>query len=145
MNTHQKLIRLAIFSMALIMTQASVIYAAAYPYSQLEEAVAGWEKLGSKKVNYGLDRDEINVTILEGRFTKLKLKIRSGGVNMHKVTVHFGNGQKQEVALRNNFRRGSESRVIDLEGGKRVIKKVVFWYDSKNVSRRRATVELWGR
>ncbi|MCB0637636.1 MAG: hypothetical protein KDC54_13495, partial [Lewinella sp.] len=30
-----------------------------------------WEKLGQRRVNYGLDRDEILVTAAEGRFTAL--------------------------------------------------------------------------
>lgn len=107
------------------------------------EMAPGWELLGSRKVNYGLDRDEIKVTIREGVFSRMKLKVLKGGVNMHKVVVHFGNGESQEIALRNNFRRGSESRVIDLNGGNRVIQKVVFWYDSKNISRRRAQIQLW--
>lgn len=112
-------------------------------YSNDAEMMAGWQKLGSKKVNYRLDRDEINVTIREGLFNKIKFKVKNGGVNMHKVVVHFGNGGTQNIKLKNNFRRGSESRVIDLEGGNRVIRKVVFWYDSKNVSLRKARVELW--
>ncbi|MDX1683905.1 MAG: DUF2541 family protein [Saprospiraceae bacterium] len=104
-----------------------------------------WVKLGSKNVKYSLDRDEIFVTARDGRFSKIKLKIRKGGVNMHKVVVHFGNGETQNVILKKNFSGGSETRAIDLKGGKRVIKKVVFWYDSKNVSVKKARVELWGK
>lgn len=110
-----------------------------------EDLRGGWEKLGSKKVNFGLDRDEIIVTARDGRFTKLKIKVKKGGINMHKMVVHFGDGGTQNVAMRNNIGRGGESRVIDLQGGKRVIKKVVFWYDTKNLSARRAKIELWGR
>ena len=32
-----------------------------------------WEKLGQRRVNYGLDRDEILVTAREGTFTALRL------------------------------------------------------------------------
>jgi Protein of unknown function (DUF2541) len=106
---------------------------------------AGWERLGTRKVNYGLDRDEIFVTAKDGIFTALKIKVKRGGVNMHKLVVHYGNGQTDEIELRNNFTPGSESRVLDLVGNKRIIQKVVFWYDTKNIARRRAVVELWGR
>lgn len=105
-----------------------------------------WEKLGQKVVRHGLDRDVITVTYREGRFSKLKFKVLRSGLNMHRCVIHFGNGQTQEVALRNNFGPGGESRVIDIKGGRRVIEKVVFWHDSKSlVNRRRATLVLFGR
>ncbi len=104
-----------------------------------------WEKLGSRKVNYGLDRDEIMVTAYEGRFTALKFRVEKGGINMHKVAVHYGNGDVQEIETRNEIPAGGESRLINLPGNRRVIRKVVFWYDTKNYAGQKATVELWGR
>ncbi len=104
-----------------------------------------WEKLGERKVNYGLDRDEIIVTAAEGRFTALKFKIQKGGINLHKVVVHFGNGTTEELEVRDEIPGGGESRVIDLPGNKRIIQKVVFWYDTKNFANQKAHLELWGR
>lgn len=104
-----------------------------------------WELLGTRKVNYGLDRDEIVVTRAEGVFSALKLKVRKGGINLHRVAVHFGNGDVQELEVRENISVGGESRVLDLEGNKRIIQKVVFWYDTKNYANQKASVDLWGR
>jgi hypothetical protein len=104
-----------------------------------------WEILGKTMVNYSLDRDEISVTAAEGEFSAIQLKVKKAGINMHKVTVHFGDGSTQDVDIRNDFSAGSESRVIDLEGKKRIIKKVVFWYDTKALRKNRALIELWGR
>ena len=104
-----------------------------------------WEKLGERNVNFAVDRDEIFVTASEGRFTALKIKVRKGAINLHKMVVHFGDGSEQEVETRNNIAAGGESRVINLEGNRRVITKVVFWYDTKNFAGRKAEVELWGR
>lgn len=104
-----------------------------------------WEKLGERQVNYGLDHDEILVTAAEGRFSALQIRVKRGGVNMHKLVVHYGNGERDEIELRDNFAAGSESRVIDLSGARRVIRTVDFWYDTKNVADRKAVVELWGR
>lgn len=103
-----------------------------------------WELLGKKKVAYGLDRDVIPVGGRQG-FTKLKVVVTGGGVNMHQMIVVYGNGTKDQIGLKHNFRRGSDSRVIDLQGGKRKIKEIVFWYDTKNISRRRGTVTVFGR
>lgn len=104
-----------------------------------------WEMLGMRKVNYSLDRDEIIVTRAEGIFTALKVKVKKAPINMQKLVVTFGNGEIEELELRNNFAAGSESRVIDLPGNKRVIKKIVFWYDTKNIANRKGIVEVWGR
>ena len=104
-----------------------------------------WEKLGSRKVNYRLDRDEIYVTAREGRFTKLRLKVEKGGINLHKVVVHYGNGSTQSLNVGQTIPAGSLSKALDLPGNKRIIKKVVFYYDTKKFSGRRGTVDLWGR
>ena len=104
-----------------------------------------WEKLGQRKVNRALDKDEILVTAREGRFTKVKLTIKKSAINMHKMVIHFANGGKQEVNLRKNIPAGGSTRVVDIKGGKRVIKKVVFWYDTKGIINNKAVVELWGR
>lgn len=104
-----------------------------------------WVELGSRKVNFGLDKDVIEVTYHEGTFTAIKLGVTDGALNMHRCVIHFENGTQQEVELRFNFAQGSESRVVDLNGNRRFIKKIDFWYDSKNMQSRRATLTVWGR
>ncbi|MCO6477283.1 MAG: DUF2541 family protein [Phaeodactylibacter sp.] len=103
-----------------------------------------WEKLGQRKVNRSLDRDEIVVTGREGAFRKIKLMVRRSPINMHRCVIHFRNGSAQEVELRNNIPAGGETRVIDIDGNRRIITKVVFWYDTKGLQDK-AVVELWGR
>ena len=104
-----------------------------------------WEKLGQRKVNFNADKDEIGVGRFEGFFDALRLKVKKGPINMHKMVVHFHNGETKEIELRDNFTAGSESRVIDLPGNRRIIDKVVFWYDTKDFANSKAIVELWGR
>ena len=104
-----------------------------------------WELLGSREVNYALDHDEILVTRLEGTFTAIKIAVKRSPINMQKMVVHYGNGDKEEIALRENFGKNSESRVIDLPGNKRVIRSVEFWYDTRNLANDKGVVELWGR
>ena len=104
-----------------------------------------WEKLGTRKVNYRLDRDEIYVTVREGRFQKLKLQVTKGGINLHRVVIHFANGTTQTIKSNQSIPAGSMSRPLDLNGNKRIISKVVFYYDTKNFSNKKANVTLWGR
>ena len=104
-----------------------------------------WELLGMRKVSYKLDRDVIPVTWREGSFNAIRIVVRNGSLNMQKCIIHFENGGTKEVMLRHNFTGKSASRIIDLPGNKRLIEKIVFWYDTKNVSGRRATVLVYGR
>ncbi|MBK6993403.1 MAG: hypothetical protein IPH31_00200 [Lewinellaceae bacterium] len=104
-----------------------------------------WELLGARKINYGLDRDEIIVTRAEGVFSAVQLRIKRSPINMHKLAIHYGNDEVEEIELRENYRAGSQSRIIDLPGNKRIIKKVVLWYDTKNLAHGKGVVELWGR
>ncbi len=121
------------------------LFATAFVAMSFTAAQKPWEKLGQRAVNYGLDHDEILVTAAEGRFTALKIKVKKGGINMKKLTVVYGNDERDEIELRNDFAPGSESRVLDLNGNKRVVRKVIFWYDTNNGAKKKGIVELWGR
>jgi hypothetical protein len=102
-----------------------------------------WEKLGEKTVERRAEKDEIVVTAREGRFSKIKLKVRVNGVNIKDLKVHFGDGKVQDIEVRKVIPAGGETREIDLEGGRRVIRKVSFVYKSRGA--RKAVVVLWGK
>lgn len=104
-----------------------------------------WVHLGTRKVNFGVDKDVISVTYRDGAFTAVKILVNDGALNMHKCTIFFENGGKQEVELRHNFAKNSNSRVIDLKGNKRFIDRIEFWYDTKNAANRKAEVQVWAR
>ena len=103
-----------------------------------------WEHLGSRTVDYGLDKDVIPVTWRDGAFDAIKFEVKGGALNMHKVIVHFENGGTQEVNTVHTFTKGSWSRTIDLVGNNRLIEKIVFWYDTKNFSRKKAVITVFG-
>ncbi len=107
--------------------------------------IKDWTHLGTKKVNFKLDRDVINVGVNDGRFSKLKLVVTGGSLNMHRMVVKYANGSQEEIELRHNFSRRSGSRVIDLKGQKRFIKQIVLVYDTKNYSTKRAKLRVFGR
>ena len=110
------------------------------------QPVAGdWDYLGSRKVNHAVDRDEIVVTAKDGTFTKIKLLVRDRQVTFRDVKVHYANGDVQDIKLRSKVPAGGETRVIDLHGNNRVIRKVVFWYNTSRVRGKRATVQLFAK
>ena len=115
------------------------------PIPPLPSHLGEWEKLGDRMVDFTTDKDIIYVTALEGKFTALKIKSKSGAINLYKVVVHFSDGTEQVLETKENLASGGETKVFDLKGNERVINRVVFWYDTKNFEGKKAEVELWGK
>ena len=75
-----------------------------------------WDKLGQKQVNFRLDKDVIQVGVVEGLFSAIKLKVNGG-----------------------------ETRVIELKGANpRIIRKITMVYEKENRNDT-VTVSAWGR
>ena len=108
-------------------------------------AAQGWAVLGSAKVNGKVDHDEIWVTGYEGNFKAVKLAVENEGIQFNKVVLHFGNGGKEELNIRKFIPAGGETRVLDLKGDDRVIKKVDFFYESNAATSTKAKVVLYGK
>ena len=106
---------------------------------------AGWEKLGERTVRLNLDQDTIAVTSSEGRFKRIMVIVRDGSLEMFDIKVVFGNGNDWSPNTRLVFDQNSRSRVIDLPGGDRIIRRVNFRYKSLGAVSGRATVELWAK
>ena len=112
--------------------------------SKAHIGIIKWSVIGKKTVDYKLDKDVFWVSPRAPKYRKLQLKVTGGRLNMHKCVVHYMNGTKQNINLKGNFNPGDLSRVIDLNGDKRRIEKVVFVYDTKFRSNKRAKVTLLG-
>lgn len=104
-----------------------------------------WDQLGTHTVDYSLDRDVVSLKNTQEAYTAVKIKVTSGVVNVHKATIHFANGDKQDANLPEIVSADSDGKVIDLVGNKRVIEKITFWYDTKNSSKEKAVIEVWGK
>ena len=89
-----------------------------------------WQKIGQRMVNIKADHDEIMVTASEGRFTKLKFKVLRAPIHVKNVKVVFGNGESKNVNINARIAAETESKVIDLPGNKRIIRKIVMNYKS---------------
>ncbi|MEK7469823.1 MAG: hypothetical protein AAB074_20840 [Planctomycetota bacterium] len=103
----------------------------------------GWELLGMRIVDFGGDKDTIEVTASEGKFKQIKIDVEQGNVDMWNIKVTFGNDEHFSPETRIEFRQGSMSRTIDLPGDARVIRKVEFWYKSE-VRNGKARVRVYG-
>ncbi len=103
-----------------------------------------WDKLGTKTVDFTLDRDVVTASKQEA-YSALKIKVNNGTINIHKVTVHFANGESQDVKLPAEMNKNNDGQLIDLKGNQRVIEKVTLWYDTVNKDKDKAVVEIWAK
>lgn len=106
---------------------------------------AGWDHLGMRQVDFRVDHDAI-VPAGQGVFRSIRIDVEGGDLEMFNVKVTFGSGETFSPATRLYFRAGSRSRIIDLPGDARVIRRVDFFYRSVLFgSEGRATVHVYGR
>lgn len=105
----------------------------------------GWELIGERVVSDSVDHDTIVVTRAEGTFKALQVRVLQRPVQFRSMKVHFGNGEVQNVELRDVIPAGGRSRVIDVEGHDRVIKSIEFVYDAQALGGRTAKVRVFGK
>tara|TARA_R110002124_G_scaffold278624_2_gene450718 strand:+ start:36 stop:467 length:432 start_codon:yes stop_codon:yes gene_type:complete len=107
--------------------------------------VGSWRVLGSKSASHTADHDVIVVSGPYDYYRKLKFKVTNSPVNMSRIIVRYDDGGRpEELNTRYDIPKGGESRVIDLKGGKRKLKSVEFWYDTKGILNGKAEVTLFG-
>jgi hypothetical protein len=104
-----------------------------------------WKFIADKTVNFSVDRDVIHLGDVRDDFRQLKIRVTDGPLKMLDMKVYFDNGSVQDVQLRSLFKQGSESRVIDLDGGLRHISKIEFWYETVGRAKGKARVAVWGK
>ncbi len=124
---------------------ALIISSSAFKPVSLAKNTGAWFILGDKRVGFGADHDVIHFGNWKDDVRQIKLKVTEGPLKMYRMKIHFDNGTSQEVALRNTFAQGSESRLIDLDGGLRHLTSIEFWYETKGFAKGRSKVTAWGR
>ena len=101
-----------------------------------------WEHLGVRPVDSRRDHDAI-LAGRQGAFRAVRLDVEGGTLEMFNVKITFANGETFSPATRLLFSAGTMSRVIDLPGDARVIRRIDFFY--RSVGGPRATVHVYAR
>lgn len=112
--------------------------------AEVHAARNGFVFLGDRLVNGGVDHDVIGIGRREGAFHQLMIVVERAPVEVFDLVITFANGERFEPRTRLVFGRDTTSRVIDLPGDGRLIRRVDFRYGNL-VRGARAKVELWGR
>ena len=104
-----------------------------------------WRLIGQVHAAHTVDHDTIIVRGPYDNFRRIKFKVTDAPLNLHRLVVTYDNGAPDRIDMRQNIRQGGESRVIDLRGaGKRSLRKIEFWYDTKGLLRGKADVTVFG-
>ena len=127
--------RPTLFALSLALAGALLVPAA--------PAHAAWKVLGVIKADKGLDRDEVRVSSGRG-YRQIRLKADGADVEIQKLHVVYGNGQPDELEVRQMLKRGATTFPLDLKGGERIIKKVVLWYKTPSREDKKAIVTIYG-
>jgi hypothetical protein len=104
-----------------------------------------WQKLGSKIVDMKADHDVLLVTFHEGFYSKVKFVIRKAPLHLKNVNIVFGNGENKNIVFNKRFNAGTTTRIIDLPGNKRIIKKIKLNYKTIPSGKGKAIFVAWGR
>lgn len=105
----------------------------------------GYQLLGKREVNFGIDKDTIPVNRAAGPMRQLLIVAKFNPVEVHTIRIFFEGGATYDANVRERLFVGRDKLVIDLPGAARKISEVSFRYRKLNNAVRRATVELWGK
>jgi len=104
-----------------------------------------WVILGKRVVDMNADHDEIPVTVLKGTFKRIKFKVVDAPIYVNNFRVIYGNGTSENFIVKRHFKAGHESKVVDLKGHDRIIKRININYTTVRVGKGKAKVILFGK
>jgi hypothetical protein len=114
-------------------------------FSSIGKTPPAWKFIAGKQVNFRNDHDVIMLGNQQDTYRQLKLKISDGPLKLHDMKVYFDNGSVQDVPLQGNYRQGSESQVVDLQGDLRHLDRIEFRYETKGFWHGKSRVAVWGK
>lgn len=104
----------------------------------------GWHKIGETTVDFTKDRDEVSVVGAD-KFAALIFKVDDAPINLMDIEVFYESGDNQKVNVNFAIKAPGQSKEINIKGGERAIKKIVFVYKTlSNTKDVKAHVEIYG-
>jgi hypothetical protein len=104
-----------------------------------------WRVIGGAEAGFQADHDGILVSGPFNDFRRIKFKVTGAPLNLQRLVVTYENGVPDPIDVRHRIPEGGESRQIDLPGGgKRRIRRIDFWYDTKGFVKGKAHVTMFG-
>lgn len=115
-----------------------------HPNHKNNVKAGSWRVLGTVHAKHTADHDALSVPGPHDYYRKIKFKVTDSPVNIQRLVVRYDDGAPENINTRVEIPKGGESRVIDLHGGKRKLKSIEFWYDTKGFLNGKADVTVFG-
>lgn len=87
----------------------------------------GWDTIGSKTVNHGVDNDHVRVRGHE-RYRKVRLCAVNRPIELRHMTIQFHNGESQNFPANRLIAAGTCTRGFDLRGKRRNMDHIYLAY-----------------
>jgi hypothetical protein len=109
------------------------------------ESNSGWNLLGRRKAAlFSRDSDVFQIGESYGRYSSIRVRARNQDVRMYGMTVVYGNGDREDIALYGTLEAGESTPPYELKG-RRYIDHIKFQYRTRLNFRGPAEIELWGK
>lgn len=129
----------------LILLAFTIIACSAQSSVSNSQVVNDWKLLGSRTVNINTDHDEISVSANKGTFRKLKFKVTRASIFVKNVRIIYGNGESENHKVNRAFKKEHFTNALDLKGGSRIIRKIVFNYTTIKTNQGKAKLTAFGK
>lgn len=83
-----------------------------------------WEHLGCMNIGRRADRDVLELSRRDGRFSAISLLAVGNDVEIVDLRVVYGNGRPDDIRVRSRLGEGDKTRPLDLEGRDRFIDRI---------------------
>lgn len=104
-----------------------------------------WVTLGRENADlFKIDTDTFRVGRDMGKFSAIRATVERQAVHFYGMTIKYGNGSTEHVALDGMIRPGEFSQKFDLRGRDRFIDTITFKYRSKISLRGSGVIEIQG-
>jgi len=109
------------------------------------DAGPGWVYLGTTHAQHMHDHDTLIVAGPHNSFRALRIHVTDAPLRVQRMLVTYENGGPEEVPIRAKIPKNGMSRAIQLHGGRRSVRQIDFWYDTKGWLRGTADVTVFGQ
>jgi hypothetical protein len=104
-----------------------------------------WVKLGKLNASKDAEHDRLTINGHNDDFRALKFHVSNAPLNLHRVIVTYDSGAPEQLQVKQQIPKGGDTREIDLNGGKRSLRTIEFWYDTRGGQDGKAEVTVFAR
>lgn len=103
--------------------------------------------LGQTRISFGTDFDYLAIAndCKRPSLSAIKIKVLKAPVEINAISIRYGNNKMEQLPVRKNFAKNSQSKWFDLKGDRRCVKAVAVLGKTKNQASKEALVQFYGR